>query len=274
MGSLGERELAALGQGKEEMSGAILAVERIRKDFGGLVALDDVTIDVEPLTITALIGPNGAGKTTLFNVVAGVYAPSRGRVWLGGQSLNGKPPHERARLGIVRTFQNAQLFDNMNVMENVMVGRHSRSRSGMVSSALRLPTARREEEEIFLQAMRVLNLVGLGWKADESAANLPFGQRRLVAIARALAAEPRVLMLDEPGAGLNALEKRDLADLINRIAEMGITVLLVEHDMSLVMRVAGWVVVLEHGRKIAEGTPDDIRRNERVIRAYLGDQER
>jgi ABC-type branched-subunit amino acid transport system ATPase component len=143
----------------------------------------------------------------------------------------------------------------------------------MVSSALRLPTARREEEEIFLQAMRVLNLVGLGQKADESAANLPFGQRRLVAIARALAAEPRVLMMDEPGAGLNALEKRDLADLINRIAEMGITVLLVEHDMSLVMRVAEWVVVLEHGRKIAEGTPDEIRRNERVIRAYLGDQE-
>jgi branched-chain amino acid transport system ATP-binding protein len=255
------------------MSGAILAVERIRKDFGGLVALDDVSIDVEPLTITALIGPNGAGKTTLFNVVTGVYAPSRGRVWLEGQSLNGKPPQQRVRLGIVRTFQNAQLFDNMTVMENVMVGRHTRSRSGMMSSALRLPSARREEEEIFLQATRALNLVGLGQRGDESAANLPFGQRRLVAIARALATEPRVLMLDEPGAGLNTLEKRDLADLISRISEMGITILLVEHDMSLVMRVAEQVVVLEHGRKIAEGTPDEIRQNERVIRAYLGDQE-
>ena len=174
---------------------------------------------------------------------------------MAGQVLNGVPAHERVQLGIGRTFQNALLFDNMTVIENVMVGRHPRSRSGILASGLRLPSMRREEEFIYLEAMKYLNLVGLGMHTDEQASSLPFGQQRLVAIARALATEPRLLLLDEPAAGLNTLEKMDLVELMRRIQEMGITVLLVEHDMTLVMQLAEWIVVLDHGRKIAEGTP-------------------
>ena len=177
------------------------------------------------------------------------------------------------KLGIGRTFQNALLFDNMTVIENVMVGCHPRSRSGMAAAALRLPSMRREEELIYLEAMKYLNLVGLGLHTGELAANLPFGQQRLVAIARALATEPRLLLLDEPAAGLNALEKMDLIELVRRIQEMGITVLIVEHDMTLVMQLAEWIVVLDHGRKIAEGTSAEMRRDRRVITAYLGEEE-
>jgi branched-chain amino acid transport system ATP-binding protein len=248
----------------------MLDVDRLTKVFGGVIALDGVGFQVAEGSITALVGPNGAGKTTLFNIVAGTYPATAGSISLGGRRLDGMPAYERVQLGIGRTFQNALLFENMSVIENVMVGRHPRSQRGMVASALRFPAMRMEEERIFLEAVRYLNLVGLGMRANDMAGNLPFGQQRLAAIARALATEPRLLLMDEPAAGLNALEKADLADLIRRIQEMGITVLLVEHDMTLVMQLAEWVVVLDHGRKLAEGTGDEVRRNRQVIDAYLG----
>jgi branched-chain amino acid transport system ATP-binding protein len=252
---------------------AILQVENLTKTFGGIVALDDVSFEVADHRITALIGPNGAGKTTLFNVVAGTYGPTRGAVRLAGQNLNGLRAPDRVQLGIGRTFQNALLFDNMTVIENVMVGRHPRSRCGILSSAFQLPSKRREEESIFLEAMRYLNLVGLAMDSNELAAGLPFGQRRLVAVARALATEPRLLLLDEPAAGLNTMEKTDLVVLIRRIQEMGITVLLVEHDMALVMQLAEWIIVLDHGRKIAEGTAEQVGKDRKVVAAYLGQEE-
>ena len=252
---------------------AILEIQKLTKSFGGLVALDDVTFEVQEHSISSLIGPNGAGKTTLFNVVAGTYPPTDGTIRLYGQVLNGVRAHDRVKMQIGRTFQNVLLFDNMTVIENVMVGRHPRTRTGMLASALRLPSMRREEESIYLEAMRYLNLVGLGLRANDMAASLPFGQQRLIAIARALATEPHLLLLDEPAAGLNTLEKMDLADLIRRIREMGITVLLVEHDMTLVMQLAEWIVVLDHGSKIAEGTAEEVRKDRKVIAAYLGTEE-
>ena len=251
---------------------AILQVENLTKSFGGVLALDGVSFEAAEHRITTLIGPNGAGKTTLFNIVAGGYPATRGRVRLAGQLLDGIQAHERVRLGIARTFQNVLLFDGMSVIENVMVGRHLRSRAGIPAVALRLPWARREEESIFLEAMKYLNLVGLGLAAWQPASSLPFGQQRLVAIARALATEPRLLLLDEPAAGLNTMEKRDLVALILRIQATGITVLLVEHDISLVMQLAEWVVVLDHGHKLAEGTAEQVRRDVRVIAAYLGQE--
>jgi len=249
----------------------MLAVEGVTKAFEGVLALDEVSLEVAAHSITALVGPNGAGKTTLFNIVAGSYPPTRGTVRLEGRVLDGVPAHERVRLGIGRTFQNALLFDHMTVLENVMVGRHVHGRAGMVAAALRLPRMRAEEERLYLDGMKYLNLVGLGQRAQTLAGSLPFGQQRLVAIARALATEPRLLLMDEPAAGLNALEKLDLADLIRRIQEMGITVLLIEHDVPLVMRLAELIIVLDHGRKLAEGTPEQVRQDRKVLAAYLGE---
>ena len=248
----------------------LVEVVRLRQVFGGVVALDDVSCRVHEGQILALIGPNGAGKTTLLNVIAGSIRPTSGQVLLRGQPLIGRPPQERVRLGVVRTFQQALLFDGMTALENVMVGAHLRGRCEMMAAALRTGSARREEEDLYLHAMRYLNLVGLGAKAAEAATSLPFGQQRLLAIARAIAAEPKIILLDEPGAGLNRLEKDALAELIQRIREMGVTVVLVEHDMGLVMRLAEWVVVLDQGRRLAQGTPAEVRRNQAVIAAYLG----
>jgi len=284
------------------LSESILETSGLSKAFGGLVALDRVDLAIEAGKIIAIIGPNGAGKTTLFNVITGVYAPTEGEVifrgrplsktmstslvrsvpWFGGlsSSLLGtllffaqlNTPHHRARLGIARTFQNILLFGNMTVLENVMSGQHPRSHYGFLEAALRLPKAHREEESISLNAMKYLNLVGLGAHAEQNALSLPLGQQKLLAIARALATEPQLLLLDEPGAGLNTLEKQELSDLIRRIREMGITVLLVEHDMPLVMGLAEWVIVLDSGQKIAEGTAAQIQRDQRVISAYLGEE--
>jgi len=255
------------------MSNPILETKGLAKAFGGLTAVDKVNLSVDAGKITSVIGPNGAGKTTLFNLIAGVYMPSSGGILFEGKPLANTPPYKRAALGIARTFQNVLLFDNMTALENVMTGQHPRSRYGFFEAALRLPKAHREEETISLKARQYLNLVGLGVYADQSPLSLPLGQQKLLTIARALATEPRLLLLDEPGAGLNVLEKQGLSELLRRIRDMGITVVLVEHDMDLVMGIAEWVIVLDSGQKIAEGTASQIQKNKRVIAAYLGDEE-
>ncbi len=254
------------------MSEVILETRGLTKVFGGLVALDKVNLSTEAGKISAIIGPNGAGKTTLFNLITGVYPASEGEIYFRGAPLMNAPVHKRAKLGIVRTFQQVHLFGNMTVLENVMTGQHPRSTYGFLEAALRLPKAHREEEAISLKAMKYLNLVGLGMHAEQDALSLPLGQQKLLAIARALATEPQLLLLDEPGAGLNTLEKQELSDLIRRIREAGTTVLLVEHDMPLVMGLAEWVTVLDSGQKIAEGTAAQIQRDQRVISAYLGEE--
>ena len=253
-----------------ERSEAILEIQAASKSFGGVIALENVSFRTLSGQILALIGPNGAGKTTLLNIIAGTMPASSGQVLFQGQSLSGRPPHRRVEMGIARTFQQALIFDQMTVLENVMVGCHLRGQSELLAAAVRSRRSRREEEDILLEAMRFLNLVGLGSKADQAAVNLPFGQRRLLAIARAMASNPTLMLLDEPAAGLNRMEKNDLAELVQRIQQMGITVLLVEHDMELVMRLADWVVVLDHGKRLAQGTPSEVRRNQEVISAYLG----
>lgn len=254
------------------MSEVILETRGLTKVFGGLVALDKVDLSTEAGKISAIIGPNGAGKTTLFNLITGVYPASKGEIYFQGTPLRNAPAHKRAELGIVRTFQQVHLFGNMTVLENVMTGQHPRSTYGFLEAALRLPKAHREEEAISLKAMKYLNLVGLGMHAEQDALSLPLGQQKLLAIARALATEPQLLLLDEPGAGLNTMEKQELSDLIRRVREAGTTVLLVEHDMPLVMGLAEWVTVLDSGQKIAEGTAAQIQRDQRVISAYLGEE--
>jgi len=238
-----------------------------------VVAVADVSLDIEANKISAVIGPNGAGKTTLFNLITGYYAPTGGEIWFQGKLLNGISAPRRVELGIARTFQQILLFPHMTVLENIMTGRHARTRAGFVDAALRLPRFHKEEESITLEATRCLNLVGLGEYARQEAMSMPYGQQKLIAIARALASEPKLLLLDEPGAGLNTMEKRDLSDLLQRIKEMGITIVLVEHDMDMVMRVAEWVIVLDVGRKLAEGTASQIQRDEKVIVAYLGESD-
>jgi branched-chain amino acid transport system ATP-binding protein len=250
----------------------LLSIENLSKSFGGLDALQDVTFSVYQGQIKAVIGPNGAGKTTLFNLVAGSYEPTKGRAMLSGEELTGESPHTVCRMGVARTFQHSLVFDDMTLLENVLVGRHSRTRAGIISAALTLPRHRSEEREAVKAAHEVLRRVGLDDRADEQAGNMPMGERHLLEIARALAAEPRLLLLDEPAAGLNDEETARLADTVRRICADGVTVLLVEHDMTFVMDVSDEVVVLDYGRKIAEGPPLMILENEEVIKAYLGEE--
>ncbi len=254
------------------MPDAILKAADITKEFGGITALKDLSFAVQEGAIHAIIGPNGAGKTTLINVLSGFLPPDTGTISLNNQVITGQKSHDIAKLGIGRTFQNAEIFGNMSVLENVMVGRHTRTSAGLFSSALTLPRARREEKQIRDHALSCLETVGLLDLAAVAAASIPIGNQRLLEVARALASEPRVLLLDEPAAGLNTQETRMLAELIRSIQQRGITVIIVEHDMELVMDISDDILVINFGEKIAVGSPAEIQANPEVIAVYLGEE--
>lgn len=249
---------------------ALLEVDSVSKTFGGLRALDRVSLDVKQGSIHGIIGPNGAGKTTLFNVIAGSLPATAGSVRLEGRPLTGLAPHRVAAAGVLRTFQTIKLSADMTVLENVMLGRHVRSRAGFLPSMLRLPWTLREERGIRNKAMEALSDLEISDFAEEDAQSLPFGRQRATELARAIAGEPKLLLLDEPASGLNIRETEELGVLIRRIRDRGITILLVEHDMSLVMEVCDELAVLDFGKLIACGTPREIQRSQAVIDVYLG----
>jgi branched-chain amino acid transport system ATP-binding protein len=249
---------------------ALLSLQGVSKAFGGLTAVDDVTFDVETGSIISLIGPNGAGKSTVFNLITGIYAPTAGAIVFDGRPIGGLKPHTVASLGIARTFQNIRLFAHMTVLDNVLVGRHARMRSTPWDCAFRTPFARREEKSAEESAMAMLEWIGLTRFSNEWARNLPYGMQRRLEIARGLASDPKLLLLDEPAAGTNPAEKVGLMKLVQAIRERGVTVLLIEHDMKLVMGISDYVHVLDYGEEISHGKPDVVRHDPRVIEAYLG----
>lgn len=249
---------------------SFLIVQNVSRRFGGVRALNGVSFEAQGGRITAVIGPNGAGKTTLFNAISGVLRPDSGKIILDGEQIDGLPPHRIAQRGVSRTFQNVSLFPRMSVLENVMLGRHLRTQAGLLACALRLPWQVREERAMRATAWQYLEAVGLADRAEHLVGTLSFGQRRMVEWARALATEPRLLLLDEPASGLNTHESEALAGSIRAVRDRGITVLLVEHDMSLVMDVADHIVVLNFGTPITAGTPAAVRTNPEVVKVYLG----
>ena len=251
---------------------SLLSLQTVTKIFGGLTAVNEVSFDVEQGSIVGLIGPNGAGKTTVFNLITGNYVPDGGDIRFAGQSIKGMKPHTIVGLGIARTFQSIRLFPTLPLVENVLAGRHCRMHSGIIGSMFHTPAQRREERAALERAMNELEFVGLADSYAEEAGSLSYGNQRLLEIARALASEPRFLILDEPAGGMNDQETADLMLLIKAIQKRGITILLIEHDMNLVMRVCEKIVVLENGALIAEGTSAEIKRNPRVIEAYLGNK--
>jgi len=252
---------------------ALLEVKNLSRRFGGLQAVKEVSFTVEQGSVKAVIGPNGAGKTTLFNLVSGFLIPDSGAIVYRDTPIHGKSPHEIAAQGLSRTFQHIRLFAHMTALENVMVGRHVRSRAGFVAGMLNLPWTGREEREIRDKALEIMTFLGIAGLAHADAVSLSYGQQRAVELARALAGGPALLLLDEPAAGLNMRETADMAKLISRIRDLGITVLIVEHDMSLVMNISDEIVVLSYGEKIADDTPRAVQNNPEVVRVYLGEDD-